>query len=571
MATDLSQLLANPELAGFDRQRKMAQLLVQQGLQTPQGQMVGDRYVPANPLAFIGNLFQQYAGQKSLEDIDQKELAMAKALRQQDLTDLQAGMQLYQGTPGQPAIPEAYKMLQNQFAPRDDEGNLMPGTSYTPAKPAIEAVAPNREAAMARLLGSTGAKSSAVGADLYKQMFAQPEWKAEKRYENGLEVNGWVNVKSPNPSATFIKSSQRPDLEMAKAIDEGYLPQGSNVNAPANVGGGQSNFANSVNKVLSFEGGFVAKDGLSGAPANFGINQKANPDIDVKNLTVDQAKGIYKTRYWDAIGADNLPPKTAEIAFDAAVNQGTDYAKKLIQSTGGDPAKMLAQRAQDYQAIVKANPEQAKFLPSWMKRLEVLSKDGQQPQAGNTSNLPPKSQRVVDLKTAEAKAEYAQKAPAAIEFMNQTMNTINSMIGDTTVDAKGNIVKGKIAPHPGFEGAVGISGIGSGFGAAGYIPGTDVQDFKVRFKQLEGQGFLQAFETLKGAGQITEIEGAKATAALNRMNLAQSEKEFIVAAREFESNVKKGMEIAKERAGMPSTPSTPATNGWSVISVTPGK
>jgi hypothetical protein len=117
MATDLSQLLANPELAGFDRQRKMAQMLVQQGMQTPQGQMVGDRYVPANPLQFIGNLFQQYAGQKSLEDIDKKELSMAQALRQKEIADLNKFAELQYGP--------SDKMVQ-QAGPMMDGGNIAP-------------------------------------------------------------------------------------------------------------------------------------------------------------------------------------------------------------------------------------------------------------------------------------------------------------------------------------------------------------------------------------------------------------------------------------------------------------
>jgi hypothetical protein len=43
------------------------------------------------------------------------------------------------------------------------------------------------------------------------------------------------------------------------------------------------------------------------------------------------------------------------------------------------------------------------------------------------------------------------------------------------------------------------------------------------------------------------------------MSLAQSEKEFIIAAREFEENVTKGMQLARERAGF-TTPNT----GWRV-------
>ena len=107
MANDISQLLTNPELAGFERQRKMAQMLVQQGMQTPQSQMVGDRYVPANPLQYAGNLFNVYAGQKGLENVDQQELAYAQALRQKEIADLTKFSELQYGTPDQEANPMA--------------------------------------------------------------------------------------------------------------------------------------------------------------------------------------------------------------------------------------------------------------------------------------------------------------------------------------------------------------------------------------------------------------------------------------------------------------------------------
>ena len=158
--------------------------------------------------------------------------------------------------------------------------------------------------------------------------------------------------------------------------------------------------------------------------------------------------------------------------------------------------------------------------------------------------------------TQKRQTEYAEKAPAAINFMQDTINNVNSLIGDTKVvkdpkTGKESIQYGKIAPHAGFNTAVGVSGITGGFGLAGFIPATDTTDFKERFKQIGGQTFLTAYENLRGSGQITEQEGSKATAALNRMSLAQSEVEFVKAAREFEENVTKGIELARKRAGMP--------------------
>ena len=54
------------------------------------------------------------------------------------------------------------------------------------------------------------------------------------------------------------------------------------------------------------------------------------------------------------------------------------------------------------------------------------------------------------------------------------------------------------------------------------VPGTPQRRFGARAAQLEGQAFLQAFESLKGGGQITEIEGQKATQAIGRLDTTQS-------------------------------------------------
>ena len=150
----------------------------------------------------------------------------------------------------------------------------------------------------------------------------------------------------------------------------------------------------------------------------------------------------------------------------------------------------------------------------------------------------------------ELQAKAMDALPNALATAQNGISAIEGMIGDTTVDAKGNIVKGKRDVHPGFYGAVGMPGIMSGFGVAGYLPATDVTDFKKRFGQIEGKSFLAAIDSLRGTGQITEIEGAKATAAINRMALAQSEKEFIIAANELKDIMRKAVETTQTKAGI---------------------
>jgi hypothetical protein len=103
--------------------------------------------------------------------------------------------------------------------------------------------------------------------------------------------------------------------------------------------------------------------------------------------------------------------------------------------------------------------------------------------------------------------------------------------------------------HPGFENSVGKSAV---FGKMLALhPGTQEASFKSNLDQLLGQQFLQAFESLKGGGQITEIEGQKATDAMSRMKVANTEEDFVRSANEVIDIVRRGMNRAKVKAGQP--------------------
>jgi len=140
--------------------------------------------------------------------------------------------------------------------------------------------------------------------------------------------------------------------------------------------------------------------------------------------------------------------------------------------------------------------------------------------------------------------------PTALNTVNSGIKAIEGMIGDTTVDAKGNLVYGKIKPAAGFEAAVGMPTLSSGFGLSSFFKGSDYKDFEARFKEIEGKSFLSAIDSLRGTGAISEVEGAKATAAINRMSLSQSEKEFVLAANELKDVMKKGYAAAQQKAGV---------------------
>jgi hypothetical protein len=115
----------------------------------------------------------------------------------------------------------------------------------------------------------------------------------------------------------------------------------------------------------------------------------------------------------------------------------------------------------------------------------------------------------------------------------------------------------ELLAHPGFSQAVGKSSM---LGVQ-KIPGTDAYDFMSRLDQIKGGAFLEAFNSLKGGGQITEVEGKKATDAIARMNNSTSEKEFKAAAEDFKSVVRTGLNRAKMKAKPVATPTQPAQPG----------
>jgi lysozyme family protein len=53
--------------------------------------------------------------------------------------------------------------------------------------------------------------------------------------------------------------------------------------------------------------------------------------VDIRNLTREGAKAIYRSEYWDACSCDAFPPPLALALFDCAVNQGQVKAVRLLQ------------------------------------------------------------------------------------------------------------------------------------------------------------------------------------------------------------------------------------------------
>lgn len=123
-------------------------------------------------------------------------------------------------------------------------------------------------------------------------------------------------------------------------------------------------------------GGHLVTD--TGGVTKWGLSKKANPDLDIPNLTQIQAQQIYHDRYWKPINADAIQdPKLRLAAFDAAVNQGVGQTKAWLQESGGNLKTFLALRAQQYAKLIANDPDKyGKYEGAWNQRMKNLGAAG---------------------------------------------------------------------------------------------------------------------------------------------------------------------------------------------------
>lgn len=95
----------------------------------------------------------------------------------------------------------------------------------------------------------------------------------------------------------------------------------------------KSNFERSFRAVLELEGKLSTDQndpGNSGGGFTvWGLSSKYNPEV-TRDMSIEQASKIYKSKYWDLAGCDDLPFPFDLVCFDTCVNQGPGTLKSLI-------------------------------------------------------------------------------------------------------------------------------------------------------------------------------------------------------------------------------------------------
>jgi lysozyme family protein len=150
------------------------------------------------------------------------------------------------------------------------------------------------------------------------------------------------------------------------------------------------NFERAFDIVVGLEGGYGNDRNDPGGETKYGISKRAYPEVNIKTLSLDHAKGIYRFDYWDPLHCDEMPWPLAMLVFDCGVNQGLNTAAKTLQralsvdqdgiigkatltkakTAGAETcALFLADRAVRYTGTKNADL----YLRGWLKRLFMIA------------------------------------------------------------------------------------------------------------------------------------------------------------------------------------------------------
>ena len=146
-----------------------------------------------------------------------------------------------------------------------------------------------------------------------------------------------------------------------------------------------------IEQVLEHEGGYVNDPKDLGGETKYGITKRFYPELNIKELTKEKAKQIYKDDYWDKNRVESLPQELWHIFFDMCVNMGRRTAVKILQRAANSKGKNIdvdggmgpatlraiknveaervrAYRVKYYSDLITKKPEQEKFYYGWYKR-----------------------------------------------------------------------------------------------------------------------------------------------------------------------------------------------------------
>lgn len=146
----------------------------------------------------------------------------------------------------------------------------------------------------------------------------------------------------------------------------------------------KDNFEKALELTLKYEGGYTNDPYDPGGPTNYGITiatlshelgRKATVK-DVKNISMNVVKDIYKKKYWNLVDGDSLPAGVDLLAFDIAVNSGPGRVLPWLEvSKNMSPLDRIKFLDRKRRSFYKSLRTFWRFGRGWMARENDLFKN----------------------------------------------------------------------------------------------------------------------------------------------------------------------------------------------------
>lgn len=218
------------------------------------------------------------------------------------------------------------------------------------------------------------------------------------------------------------------------------------------------------------------------------------------------------------------PPGNADLARAAAIARGDEPITNLAEEFNR-ARRMIASGVP---AFVSAGETHMKFVQSMMEKGQNLTRSGGVapiPGAAETQARAAGLKQEAE-KVGESAAASKSNLPAALSSGNTLVRNIEAALS-----------------MPGLDNALGP--------LASKLPTLrgPTADAEALLKQIEGGLFMQGFQSVKGAGAISDTEGAKASASISRLTeRTQSPAAYRAAAREAIADIKDLMYLAEAKS-----------------------
>lgn len=130
------------------------------------------------------------------------------------------------------------------------------------------------------------------------------------------------------------------------------------------------NFDNAFDRLMGHEDGYVNDPNDPGGETKWGVSKRSYPDLDIKNLTRDDAKVIFRRDFWDRIHAEKLPDGVAWQASDFAYHSGPETAVRYLQRAlgvaddgyWGPVSQAAAEAMSESDAIMRLVAQRLRFM-----------------------------------------------------------------------------------------------------------------------------------------------------------------------------------------------------------------